>query len=62
MNSTMTELQQKCMNLAEEICKEINGDMSYVPEEDIEQLLSKVTEDNVQEIASDLAELGYWFN
>jgi len=58
----MTELQQKCLNLAEEICIEINGDMRYVPEEDVEKLLSQLTEDNVQDVANDLAELAYWFN
>lgn len=58
----MTELQQKCMDLAEEICNEINGDLFYVPEEDVERLLSSVTEDNVSDIASDLAELAWWFN
>lgn len=58
----MTDLQQKCLNLAEEICKELNGDMFYVPQEDVERLLSSVTEDNLSDIASDLAELAYWFN
>jgi hypothetical protein len=58
----MTELQQKCLNLAEEICKEINGDMNYVPEEDVQECLQNLTEDNLQEIAFDLAELAYWFN
>ena len=58
----MTEVQQKCLQKAEEICKEINGDLFYVPEEDVEQLLSQVTEDNVSDVASDLAELAWWFN
>lgn len=62
MNLTMTELQQRCMNLAQQIASEFNGDMSYVPEEDIQECLDYVTEDNMNDIASDLAELAWWFN
>ena len=58
----MTELQQNCLSLAEQMASEINGDLFYVPDEDIEQLLSQLTEDNLQEIASELAELAYQFN
>jgi hypothetical protein len=58
----MTELQQKCLDKAQQIADEINGDLFYVPDEDIEQLLSQLTEDNLQEIASELAELAYQFN
>lgn len=58
----MTELQQQCLTLAQQLTNEINGDLFYVPDEDIEKLLSQLTEDNVQEIASDIAELAYWFN
>lgn len=58
----MTELQQNCMDLAQQIASEINGDLFYVPEEDVERLLSQVTEDNLHHIASDLAELAWWFN
>ena len=58
----MTELQQKCLDKAQQIANEINGDLFYVPEEDVEQLLSQLTEDNLQEIASELAELAYQFN
>lgn len=58
----MTELQQQCLQKAQQFADEINGDLFYVPDEDIEQLLSKLTEDNLNEIASDLAELAHWFN
>jgi hypothetical protein len=58
----MTDLQQKCLDLAEEICNEINGDMFYVPQEDVERLLSSVTEDNLSDVSSELAELAHWFN
>lgn len=57
-----TELQQKCLDKAQQIADEINGDLFYVPDEDVEQLLSQLTEDNLQEIASELAELAYQFN
>jgi len=61
MNNT-TSLQEDCLSLAQEMANEINGDLSYVPDEDVNDLLSKVTEDNIQEIASELAQLAYWFN
>ena len=61
MNNT-TSLQEDCLSLAQEMANEINGDLSYVPDEDVKDLLSKVTEDNIQEIASQLAQLAYWFN
>jgi len=57
-----TSLQEDCLSLAQEMTNEINGDLSYVPDEDVNDLLSKVTEDNIQEIASELAQLAYWFN
>mgnify|MGYP003337404632 FL=1 len=50
----MTELQQNCMDLAQQIASEINGDLFYVPEEDVERLLSQVTEDNLHHIASEI--------
>ena len=57
-----TSLQEDCISLAQEMANEINGDLSYVPEEDAIDLLSKLTEDNIQEIASELAQLAFWFN
>ncbi len=58
----MTELQQKCLQRAEELANEINGDLYYVPDEDVEKLLSKLNENNVEDVASELAELAHWFN
>ena len=57
-----TQLQQDCLSLAQQIADEINGDLYYVPDEDVEQLLSQLTEDNINQIASELAELAYQFN
>ena len=57
-----TQLQQDCLSLAQQIADEINGDLFYVPDEDVDQLLSQLTEDNIEEIASELAELAYQFN
>jgi len=58
----LTELQQICLNKAQQIADEINGDLYYVPQEDIDQLLSQLTEDNVEQIAEELAQLAYQFN
>lgn len=57
-----TQLQQDCLTKAQQIADEINGDLFYVPDEDVDNLLSQLTEDNVEEIASELAELAYQFN
>jgi hypothetical protein len=56
------QLQQICLDKAQQMASEINGDLYYVPQEDIDQLLSQLTEDNVEQIAEDLAELAHWFN
>jgi hypothetical protein len=58
----MTELQEKCLSLANDFANEINGDLYYVPQEDIDQLLSQLTDDNVESIAEELAQLAYQFN
>jgi hypothetical protein len=58
----MTEHEMRCMQRAEELASEINGDFFYVPDEDIEKCLSRLTRYNMEEIASELAELAYWFN
>ena len=58
----MTELQEKCLQRAEELANEINGDFRYVPDEDVESCLSKLTENNFEDVASELAELAHWFN
>jgi len=58
----MNELQERCLNLVHELCKENNGDLAYVPVEAVESLLQSLTEDNIEEIASELSYLAYWFN
>ena len=57
-----TQLQQDCLSLANQLANEINGDLYYVPQEDVDQLLSQLTQGNLQEVASELAELAYQFN
>ena len=52
----------KCLALAEEYANEINGDLDSVPQENVDKVLLNLTPDNVEEIASELAELAHWFN
>jgi len=61
LNFSMT-LQDRCIAIASALAAEINGDLSYVPEEDAERILAGLTPDNVQETAEELAHLAYWFN
>jgi len=58
----LNNLVDKCLNLADQMAQEINGDLFYVPDEDIESCLSKLTEDNIQDVACELANLAHWFN
>ncbi len=58
----MTELQQQCLQRAEELANEINGDLFYVDDEDVKSLLSKLNENNIEDIAYELAELAHWCN
>jgi hypothetical protein len=58
----MTELQEKCLSLANTLANEINGDLFYVPDEDVDQLFSQLTDDNVEQIAEELAQLAHWYN
>lgn len=55
-------LRSSCLELAEEIAAEINGNLFYVPDEDIESCLADLTEDNVYDTAVELANLAAWFN
>ena len=61
-NDPMNDLRSRCLARAEEIAAEINGDLLYVPDEDIESCLADLTEDNWRRKADDLAELAAWFN
>ena len=58
----MTDLQSRCISLASALAAEINGDLSYVPEEDAEQILADLTEANLEDVAAKLADLAFWFN
>lgn len=61
LNFSMT-LQERCLSLASAMAAEINGDLFYVPQEDIDSLLSRLTLDNLEETAGELADLAAWFN
>jgi len=61
LNFTLS-LQDRCIAIAEALAMEINGDLSYVPEEDAERIMARLTPDNIQETAEELAQLAYWFN
>ena len=58
----MKELQSLCLSLAADMAAEINGDLFYVPQEDIDALLAGVDASNLQETAEELAHLAHWFN
>ena len=57
-----TNLRSRCLDLADEMSDEINGNLFYVTEEDIENKLKDLTEDNIQEVSNELANLAAWFN
>jgi hypothetical protein len=58
----MNEIQSRCYDLASAMAAEINGDLFYVPQEDIDALLAGVDASNLQETAEELAHLAAWFN
>ena len=58
----MTDLRTRCLDLADEIAQEINGNLFYVPDEDIESCLADLTEENLEDTAGELANLAAWFN
>lgn len=57
-----TALEDLCLARAEALAAEVNGDLSYVPDDDMISCLEELTEDNVEEIAQELASLAHWFN
>jgi hypothetical protein len=61
MEKTAT-LRDRCLALAEELAAETNGDLYYVPDEDLEAVLTGLTEGNLADKAGDLADLAHWFN
>jgi hypothetical protein len=58
----MTDLRSRCLDLADEMAQEINGNLFYVPDEDIESCLAGLTEANLKDTACELANLAAWFN
>jgi hypothetical protein len=44
------------------MAQEINGNLFYVPDEDIESCLAGLTADNLEDTACELANLAAWFN
>ena len=58
----MIDLRSSCLALADEMAQEINGNLFYVPDEDIESCLAGLTEANLEDTASELADLAAWFN
>ena len=61
LNFSMT-LQDRCITLADALAAEINGNLYYVPDEEIESCLANLTPDNLNETAWKLAQLAAWFN
>ena len=57
----MTDLRSRCLDLADEMAQEINGNLFYVPDEDIESCLAGLTEANLYATAEAIAYLGDWF-
>ena len=58
----MNEIQSRCITLADALASEINGNLCYVPDEEIETVLAGLTESNLNETAEELAQLAAWFN
>ena len=58
----MTDLRSRCLSRADEMAQEINGNLFYVPDEDVESCLADLTEANLEDIACELANLAAWFN
>ena len=58
----MNDLRSRCLDLADEMAQEINGNLFYVPDEDIDSFLADLTEENLEDTAAELANLAAWFN
>ena len=58
----MNQLADKCLNMAEQMAQEINGDLFYVPDEEIQHHLDFLTEDNLSDVASEIAQLAHFYN
>lgn len=58
----MNDLVDKCLDLADQMAQEINGNLFYVPDEDVQECMKYLNEDNLHEVASELANLAHWYN
>ncbi len=58
----MTELELKCLKMANQIAQETNGDVFRIPDEDLLEVFNYLNRYNVEEIANKIAELAHWFN
>ena len=55
-------LRDRCLELAEGLANEVNGDLDRVDDADLELALEGLTEANLVEKAEALADLAAWFN
>ena len=58
----MNNLVDKCFDLADQMAQEINGNLFYVPDEELQECMKYLTEDNLHEVACELANLAHWYN
>ena len=62
-NKTFTlSLRDRCLALAEAMAWELNGDIDAIDPDDLETCLAGLTEANLEDTASELADLAAWFN
>ncbi len=62
MEKTAFALRSSCLALAGELASEINGDLDYVDQGDLDALLEGLTEANLTDKAYALADLAAWAN
>ncbi len=62
MENLNLTLRDRCLTLADEMAQEINGDLDYVDQGDLDTALEGLTEDNLVDKAGALADLAAWFN
>ncbi len=55
-------LRSSCLALAGELASEINGDLDYVDQDDLDAVLEGLTEANLADKAYALADLAAWAN
>lgn len=53
-------LRDRCLALAEAQAWEINGDIERVDPDELESILARLTPDNLQETAEELAQAAHW--